>query len=111
MTVCNLYPDLPKLDAAYLLMSLVFNSFVFAATLFYTFKALKSSNPKHLVQTVRRDGIFYFFVVFSSHLILFICIQYGRVRGFVCWLCSVLTCDPACDQGIICRVSSGFLLL
>jgi len=76
--ICNLYPDRPRLDAAYLLMSLVFNSFVFAATIFYTFKALKSSNPKHLVQTVRRDGIFYFFVVFSSHLMLFMCIQFGR---------------------------------
>jgi hypothetical protein len=80
---CNLVPDKAQLDAAYITMSLSFDSVVFALILFYTFKASQSSNPKHLLEILRRDSAFYFFVLFSSQLVWVLCIFYARVSALV----------------------------
>lgn len=78
--VCNYLPARPDADMGYLFMMLAFDCFVFGATLVYAFKASQSSNPRHLLQTVCRDGTIYFFSVFSGHLFWALLLIYGRVR-------------------------------
>lgn len=78
-TACNLITVKAELEAAYLGLSLTFDGIVFAAVLFYTFRASRSSNQKHLLDTLRRDSVIYFFVLFSSQFIWVLCVRYGRV--------------------------------
>jgi hypothetical protein len=81
ITVCFTLPSSVKAFVSYIIMSLVFDGFVFAATSIYSFMASKSCRPMHLLQAVRRDGILYFLVVFSSQLAWVLCLQYGRVSS------------------------------
>jgi hypothetical protein len=90
----------------YVVMSLIFDGFVFAATLVYSFMASKSCRPLHLLQIIWRDGALYFFVVFSGQLALVFCLQYGRVSAFLPTYSCLLTIQlPAFDQNAAWTVS------
>jgi hypothetical protein len=96
---CVILPSGMKVFVGYIIMGLVFDSFVFAATSAYSFMAFKSYRPMYLLQAIRRDGILYFFVVFSSQLAWVFCLQYGRVRSSLhTYSCLLTTQSPVCDQ-------------
>lgn len=77
--VCNIYPDATAADTGFLSMSIVFDSFVFAITLFCTFRTSQSSSPRNLLQRILRDGVVYFLFILSQNLLMLLCIKYARV--------------------------------
>jgi len=76
--ICNLYPANQSADMAFLSLSLAYDSFVFMATLVFTFRTLRSNQPSHLLQVLLRDGVVYFFYIFCANLLWVLCIKYTR---------------------------------
>ncbi|PPQ90100.1 hypothetical protein CVT25_012264 [Psilocybe cyanescens] len=78
--VCILFSE-PRMDTAYLGVSILFDFTVFAFTIGRTVNFCKKQLPKTaLLRTILRDGAFYFAVILSGNVVWMICALAGR-RG------------------------------
>ncbi|KAJ3899370.1 hypothetical protein F5879DRAFT_811008, partial [Lentinula edodes] len=66
---------------AFLCLSLAFDGLVFIAILWMTFRMMAKQNYQfvHILEVIQRDGIFYFFVLFSSNLLWLLLLLHARV--------------------------------
>lgn len=81
-----------KPDIAFMSITVAFDMFVFVSTLFYAFRASQSSSPRNLLQAILRDGVIYFFYIFSQNLLLILFIIYARVSSYTLCCAYRLTC-------------------
>ncbi|KAH7874997.1 uncharacterized protein C8R40DRAFT_1069887 [Lentinula edodes] len=65
---------------AFLCLSLAFDALVFIAILWMTFRMMAKQNYQfvHILEVIQRDGIFYFFVLFSSNLLWLLLLLHAR---------------------------------
>ncbi|KAF9475415.1 hypothetical protein BDN70DRAFT_883735 [Pholiota conissans] len=76
--VCILFSD-PKMDTAYLGVSILFDFIVFAVTILRTVTFTHSLVPKTtLMRTIVRDGVLYFAIILSGNIIWMACALTGR---------------------------------
>lgn len=81
--VCFLYPDnaTGTLAFAFIFLSLAFDTILFSLTLLYTSRALRSYTPSHLLRSLQRDGVFYFFFVLCANVCWMSFIQHARASA------------------------------
>ncbi|CAA7268304.1 unnamed protein product [Cyclocybe aegerita] len=78
--ICILFSE-PKMDTAYLGVSILFDFTVFFLTILRTINFRTKKLPKTtLLQTILRDGAFYFAVILSGNIVWMVCALAGR-RG------------------------------
>ncbi|KJA26944.1 hypothetical protein HYPSUDRAFT_63712 [Hypholoma sublateritium FD-334 SS-4] len=78
--VCILFSD-PKMDTAYLGVSILFDFIVFCTTILRTLSFQGNLFPKTgLMRTIIRDGVLYFAVILSGNVVWMVCALTGR-RG------------------------------
>jgi len=75
--VCVLFSD-PRMDTAYLAVSIAFDSIVFAITLIFTVKEHRLRPNSILLQTIQRDGTLYFCVILTGNLTWMLLALYAR---------------------------------
>lgn len=91
--VCFLYPDnaTGTLAFAFIFLSLAFDTILFSLTLLYTSRALRSYTPSHLLRSLQRDGVFYFFFVLCANVCWMSFIQHARASASPHKLEAILT--------------------
>ncbi|KAJ3516970.1 hypothetical protein NLJ89_g802 [Agrocybe chaxingu] len=78
--ICILFSE-PKMDTAYLGVSILFDFTVFLLTILRTINFRTKKLPKTaLLQTILRDGALYFAVILSGNIVWMVCALIGR-RG------------------------------
>ncbi|KIM42449.1 hypothetical protein M413DRAFT_70707 [Hebeloma cylindrosporum] len=78
---CILFSE-PRMDAAYLGVTILFDFTVFASTIIrtLTFRTKEVLPTTVLLRTILRDGVLYFGVILSGNVVWMICALTGRVR-------------------------------
>jgi len=75
--ICILFSD-PVKDMSYLAVSITFDGIVLCLTLAVTVSTSKNRPTMPLLRTIRRDGLIYFFVIFSGNLAWMLLALYAR---------------------------------
>ncbi|KAJ7237578.1 hypothetical protein C8J57DRAFT_1180552 [Mycena rebaudengoi] len=65
---------------AFLCLCLAFDTLAFMVIIFVTVRSSRAYQFMPLMQVIQRDGIVYFFVLFSSNLVWLLLLLYARVR-------------------------------
>ncbi|KAA1477970.1 hypothetical protein DENSPDRAFT_885532 [Dentipellis sp. KUC8613] len=63
---------------AFLCLSLAFDIVVFLVIIVTTTKAIQTTHIRHTLHVIQRDGILYFFVLFSSNLVWLVLVLHAR---------------------------------
>ncbi|KAJ6484397.1 hypothetical protein C8R47DRAFT_980909 [Mycena vitilis] len=108
--VCILFSD-PRMDTAYLSISIAFDCIVFAVTIACTVNNHSYRSPSSILQTIRWDGTLYFCVILSGNVVWMALAINARpglklmnaqyVFPFLPSLCSPTqspSADPACSE-------------
>ncbi|EIM90616.1 uncharacterized protein STEHIDRAFT_48973 [Stereum hirsutum FP-91666 SS1] len=64
---------------AYLFLSLAFDIVIFLTIIYTTFRAARHFTLTRIMHVIRRDGIIYFFTLFSSNLVWALLLLHARV--------------------------------
>lgn len=81
---------------AWLCLSLAFDGFAFLSIMFVIIRVNRHYGVFPLMRIIQQDGIFYFFVLFSSNLVWLLLLLHARVNDHICWYKFSLTAP--CQQ-------------
>lgn len=76
------YPYSVPFVEAFLSLSLTFDGIAFLVILAVTFSSSQSYNFMPVMKIIKRDGVMYFFVLFSSSLVWLVLLLRARVMSF-----------------------------